>query len=102
MFDHGDVFWSMSDGNQPTVWLYIEYGDVFKSVFYFSDMFGNLLYFGAVLEIKCNRWCLLTTGFYIGDVVRIMFYFSDVLVNASDVKKQPVWNMMMLTTCNQF
>ncbi len=32
----------------------------------------------------------MTTGFYIGDVVWIMFYFSDVLVNASDVKKQPI------------
>ncbi len=50
MFDHGDVFGSVSDGDQPTVWLHIEYGDVFKSVFYFSDMFGNLLYFGAVLK----------------------------------------------------
>ncbi len=50
MFDHGDVFGSMSDGNQPTVRLHIEYGDVFKRVFYFSDMFGNLLYFGAVLR----------------------------------------------------
>ncbi len=50
MFDHGDIFRSMSDGNQPTVQLHIEYGDVFKSVFYFSDMFGNLLYFGAVLR----------------------------------------------------
>ncbi len=50
MFDHGDVFGSMSDGNQPMVWLHIEYGDVFKSVFYFSDMFGNLLYFGAGLR----------------------------------------------------
>ncbi len=50
MFDHGDVFGSLSDGNQPTVWLLIEYGDVFKSVFYVSDMFGNSLYFGAVLR----------------------------------------------------
>ncbi len=46
MFNHGDVFGSMSDGDQP----HIEYGDVFKSVFYFSDMIGNLLNFGAVLR----------------------------------------------------
>jgi hypothetical protein len=32
MFDHGDVFGSMSDGNQLTVWLHIEYGDVFNSL----------------------------------------------------------------------
>ncbi len=50
MFDHGDVFRSMSDGNQPTVWLYIEHGDVLKSVFYVSDMFGNLLYSDALLR----------------------------------------------------
>ncbi len=50
MFDHGDVFGSMSDCDQLTAWLHIEYGDVFKSVFYFSDMIGNLLYFGAVLR----------------------------------------------------
>ncbi len=31
MFDHGDVFGSMSDEDQPAVWLHIEYGDVFKS-----------------------------------------------------------------------
>ncbi len=48
MFDHGDVFGSASDGNQPAVWLHIEYGDVFKSVFYVSDMFGKSLHFGAV------------------------------------------------------
>ncbi len=50
MFDHGDMFGSMSDGDQPMVWLHIEYGDVFESVFYFSDMIGNSLYFGAVLR----------------------------------------------------
>ena len=50
MFDHGDVFGSVSDGNQPIVWLHIEYGDVLKSVCFFSDMFGNSLYFGAVLR----------------------------------------------------
>jgi hypothetical protein len=48
MFDHGDMFGTISDGNQPMVSLHIEYGDVFKSVFYFSDMIGNSLYFGAV------------------------------------------------------
>ncbi len=32
----------------------------------------------------------MITGFYIGDVVRIMIYFNDVLMNASDVKKQPI------------
>ncbi len=50
MFDHGDVFGSMSDGNQPAVWLHIEYGDVIKSVFYFSDMIRKSSYFGAVLR----------------------------------------------------
>ncbi len=57
MFDHGDVFGRMSDGDQPMVWLHIEYGDVFKSVFYFSDMFGNLLF-----------WCSAKRLIVIGDV----------------------------------